>query len=525
MTSQMTGTLNKMSADTKKVLFFIKSPSQNLRAIEAFLSKRNFIVHSEIEIQTSLERILELGPDFIFLSWDHPNSKMLQLPKLISESINAVIVPYVLSNTKESIRKLNICPINPKLYPPVSGPSIERLVLKSTKKVEEQLRLNQSLIKPRKNNTQEELIQVKTNLLADLESDNGFKMNEEEALAASNKHEIDSKILRQKSNTEKNNILKRSRNLNLSESSISELKNSFENKVQKPLENLLESLDSSSAEVPATETTAAPDDTQNTPSQKSGIIIQKGFQNPEGLGTTIQKDFQNPEGLGSILQKGAGASENIETYIPNHGKSENGGNLAANNYLKAFCLSVYSDNWCGYLIIATTAKLDFSTIDLVFTDWISSQFTNMQELDELDFFELKTVDQDFLEHLTKNADYTEKVKIKNDELSVSFFPVDPNKMLLELNDEQNLIKVATEDIPHDVALNFSLHLHLPENKKYILYTQINKPLSLEQKKRLIENKIYLMYTPIDHEKEYKKFMAEKNVEEIYKNLTKKLSST
>ncbi|MEK6628788.1 MAG: hypothetical protein AABY53_09190, partial [Bdellovibrionota bacterium] len=163
------------------------------------------------------------------------------------------------------------------------------------------------------------------------------------------------------------------------------------------------------------------------------------------------------------------------------------------------------------LIITTQVELEFSTVDIIFTDWIKVQFDNLQEADEFDFFELKNIDFELISTLTENADYSETIKVNNYDLTISFFPIEPSKMALELNDDQSLIKIQTDDIPVDISLNFSLHLHLPENKKYLLYTPINKTLTPDQKSRLVTKKIQSLFTPLEFEKEYKKFLAEKNV--------------
>lgn len=528
-------TLEGMSEDNKKVLLFIKAPSHNLKPLEAFLGKRNFVVYSESDIKEALIKALELQPDFVFLAWDHPNPKITQLPNLIAQSIMAPVVAYIMSNTKEATRKLNICPINPKLYPPISGPAIERLVLKSGKAaVAEEERITQVKSKAK---SQEELMQVRADLIAHLENENSAAPSDSSQAQSLEQQELNNQILRNKSILERNDILQRSAKVNLSDEVVGELKKTFADKVKVPLEKLLENL--ASVEVLEDESTS-----------NGSVIIQKGFKNPQGLGTVVQKGLGEGTTLGTSIQKSLTNShdltsltqENSEAEIPSHIAKDPKARAAyqelalkekqrkpayqasPDKQLRAYCMSVYSDNWCGYLVISTDANLDFSTIDLVFTDWIKLQFNNLQEIDEYDFFEFKFVEQGFVDELAPKADYFEQVTVGPYNLNVLFFPIDPTKMTLELNDEKNLIQVSTEEIPADVELSFSLHLHLPENKKYLVYTQVNKALSLEQKKRLIANRVHLLFTPLDFEKEYKKFIAEKNVKEIYTNMKKKLST-
>jgi hypothetical protein len=507
-----------MTENAKKILLFIKAPSHNLKSIEVFLGKRNFEVFSESDIKEALVKALELKPDFIFLAWDHPNPKIAQLPALIAQATLSTVVAYIMSNTKEASRKLNVCSVNLKLYPPISGPAIERLILKSEKNTA----TDEHKLIHKKTNTenQKNLAEVRKNLLDNLDSENVVIHNESSFIEAEKEKELTELIIRNKSIDEKNSILQRSAKVNLSPEIIKELKNSFQSKVKIPLEDLLENL-------------AAANEIYEQENDASGIIIQKGAENPEdlgaviqkgigmgtSLGTAIQKNTSDSSDLGSAIQKGVASNKSLGLAIQDKPRSHT---LAqrATAFVKAYCMSVYSDNWCGYLVIAINTQLDFSSIDLIFTDWINSHFNNLQEIDEYDFFEFKFVDQDFINQLGPKAEYHEHVKVKDYNLDVFFFPIDPNKMTLELNEEKNLIQLSTEEVPSDEDLNFSLHLHLPENKKYLLYTQANKSLSQDQKKRLIANRIFLLYTPLDFEKEYKKFMAEKNVKEIYNKLKK-----
>lgn len=192
--------------------------------------------------------------------------------------------------------------------------------------------------------------------------------------------------------------------------------------------------------------------------------------------------------------------------------------------LRAYCLSVYSEGWCGYLTTLSNRAFEPGALKNILTAWINEHFENVVEPDEHDFVELENVDASLSEDLERDAEYYERLQIENYEISVSFFSVDPARMSFELNDDASLIKMATSDIPPDTELPFSLHLHLPENKKYIVYTQANKKLSLEQKNRLIGSKIILLYTPLNFGNEYKKFVAQRNIKDFCLNHLKKKSA-
>jgi hypothetical protein len=511
-----------MTPESKKVLFFIKSPSHNLKSIELFLNKRNFTVFNESDIKEALTQIIEHQPDFIFLAWDHSSPVITSLPKLISQATAAIIVPYIMSNTKEAARKFNICPINPKLYPPISGPAIERLVLKFEKQsTEDAFKLNH--IKTTMS-TQEDLNTIKSNFMANLdnfinEAQEQAEESPESEQAEEQRHEQveeKEKHQRKESIEKRGGLLRQSLKSNLTTQNIEQLKKSFEDKIKQPLENLINTLN----------------ETQNygevgvidAPESSIGAvkITETSFKKADNGGIIIQEGASG--NLGSIVQKGVGQGQELGTIThENTDSPQQHGSVILAERLKAYCMSVYSENWCGYLIITTAVQLDFSSVDMIFTDWIKQQFENMQEIDEYDFFEFRDVDPSILKNLTAKADYVETLEINGFALNVGFFPIEPDKMNIDLTDDKSLIKIMTEDIPTDAEIGFSLHLHLPENKKYLLYTQANKSLSYEQKKRLVTNKIFQLYTPLDFAKEYKKFMIEKNVRELYQTLSKKFS--
>lgn len=119
--------------EAKKKLFFVASNSKNIKYVENFLLKRNFEVLLDSDLDSSLSRIISLQPDFIFLPLDHANGRIVAMINAINSLTKGVTVLFVQNNTKESIRKLEYskCPF--KLYPPMSGPAVERLVLKTIK--------------------------------------------------------------------------------------------------------------------------------------------------------------------------------------------------------------------------------------------------------------------------------------------------------------------------------------------------------------------------------------------------------
>ena len=423
-------------------ILIIKAPSDNLGPVEHFLQKRHYKVFVEQDVKMAMVKVIEVDPNIIFLAWDHPNAKIQELPGLMAKACKAVVIPYVMGQSKEVVRKLDICSMNPKLYPPVSGPAIERLVTKFSKV---QIRKNADYDEiVGKHRPERELVRESIAPIEWLTPNGEWNTNpnvpqsgETATVNLQNRNLI---LVRQQRIKKRSEILLMYKKKSLPAEISTELKKTMPLKIKLPLEKMLQSLP----------------------------------------GTT-------------------------EEY-------------------RAYCISVFSEKWCGYLTIISNRSLEGDSLKTILGAWIVEHFANALEVDEHDFIEVNSIDPNFAGYLSQNSEYFEKLNISNCDISVGFLSLDPQKMNLELNTENTLIKLATEDIPTDQEMRFSLHLHLQENKKYLVYVQANKRLTPEQKNRLLSNKITQLFTALDFEPEYKKFVVERNIHDFCLSIVKKKSA-
>lgn len=432
LASEMLGIIIEMSIIERKSILIIKAPAHNLRPVEHYLEKRSFKVFVEHDIKMAMLKLAEVQPSIIFLAWDHPNLKIMDLPQQMAQVTKATIIPYTMGFTKDDVRKLDACAMNPKLYPPISGPAIERLVAKFVK------------IEIRKNSDYDEIV-------------NGYK-------------------------TEK------------------------------------------VPETPTVVTRVSPVAVEPAlappvkPARQTNVIVIKQQKRQEILLSYKKKTLST--GVTAELKK----TFPVQVKIPIERLLLTATKTAEPKSYRAYCLAVVCETWCGYLTVISDHPLEMGPLRKIFTNWIKENFENVIEHDEHDFVEINNFEPELLELFEKGAEYHEKLDTPNFDLRVCFFSVEPAKMNIEMSDDHSLIKMSTDDIPANKELPFSLHLHLPENKKYIVYTQANKILSTEQKNRLIANKILMLYTPVSFEKEFKKFLTEKNLREFRQNPLQKKSA-
>src|SRR3989338_4402584 len=90
----------------KTRLFFFKANAFDLKAVETYLTKRDYDVQSESDLKKALVKILQFEPAFVFIAWDHPHERIRSVPVFINQSIITTIVPYIQSSSRDQLRHL-----------------------------------------------------------------------------------------------------------------------------------------------------------------------------------------------------------------------------------------------------------------------------------------------------------------------------------------------------------------------------------------------------------------------------------
>ncbi|MCB9027158.1 MAG: hypothetical protein H6625_12620 [Bdellovibrionaceae bacterium] len=109
------------------ILLIVKNKSQ-FGSIIQFLNRREWqctVVTTMNEAITSLSRD---QPDFVFISFNHPNPKMMRLPGVLSQAFNAECVGFCETPDLKTESRLTASRIKYKLVGAASGPSIHRRV-------------------------------------------------------------------------------------------------------------------------------------------------------------------------------------------------------------------------------------------------------------------------------------------------------------------------------------------------------------------------------------------------------------
>jgi hypothetical protein len=116
---------------TMNFVFFLKNAQHNTKPLELYLERRGFKMETENSIPAALEKIKESKPDYVFVAWDHMDRNIQNILSLITG--DAIVIPYITSTSGPDTRKLMGLNMPIKMFPPLSGPAIQRLVLKLQK--------------------------------------------------------------------------------------------------------------------------------------------------------------------------------------------------------------------------------------------------------------------------------------------------------------------------------------------------------------------------------------------------------
>ena len=84
-------------------------------------------------MRQALAYIIQHKPQYVMIGVDHPNKKVRMLPKLLTQAFPVKIVVFAETQNNNAIKALHEAQMEYSLFPPVSGPSIDRMIRKIKK--------------------------------------------------------------------------------------------------------------------------------------------------------------------------------------------------------------------------------------------------------------------------------------------------------------------------------------------------------------------------------------------------------
>lgn len=111
----------------------LKSKATSLKGAEQFLRNRQWQIISTTNLREAIAAVIQKQPEFIMIAADHSNRKVRMLPKLMGQAFPVKVIGFVESSTNSSMAVLHEMGLEYNVFPPVSGPAIERTILKLKK--------------------------------------------------------------------------------------------------------------------------------------------------------------------------------------------------------------------------------------------------------------------------------------------------------------------------------------------------------------------------------------------------------
>ncbi|MFS4457788.1 hypothetical protein [Bdellovibrio sp. HCB2-146] len=122
--------LKQMEQEQKKSLLIIKGSPTGLGPAEGFLRNRDWKVKATSNLKEALVYLVQEQPAFVMVSVDHPNKKVRNLPKVLTQAFPVCVIAFAEESSTASYKNLSASATEYLIYPPITGPAIERTVNK-----------------------------------------------------------------------------------------------------------------------------------------------------------------------------------------------------------------------------------------------------------------------------------------------------------------------------------------------------------------------------------------------------------
>lgn len=464
-----------MSQDpVKKKLLIIKSNPASLGAVEGFLRNRDWTMKSTTNLKEALIFLVQEQPQFVLVSIDHPNRKVRNLPKILTQAFPVCVIAFAESNSAASFTLLNSCNTEYVLYPPVTGPAVERTVNKYYK--DQQIR----------------------------ESSAGFNRGAAPAEGAdgvisikgqgpagdmSSAHSILQQLL---SGDEMSTMAHGPGGSSVGGMIPGTGNNSMNGMMTGPASTMASHTSATNNGLGpewARQQSPADDPSLGSPTG-SGPLRNNGPSWAPMEGRKKKKDRTPPEQIeenpaaskqDSIILRGAKNALDKSCIKTSFAEAE-----AIEDSTNTSCIVVESPRFSGYLITAMgkDRKIDDSFIKKIRERLFRFLKENGEHIEDSDPMQLKIKEVPFEDWALAQAEFLRKSVHEGQEVAMAFFPCPDVKICTGASADEEMASIHLNELAGDVAVEFNVYIYLPKNNKYVLYTPRGSKFFAVQKERL-----------------------------------------
>ncbi|WP_413612743.1 hypothetical protein [Bdellovibrio sp. HCB-110] len=124
----------RMFQEPNRTILIIRSESADLSVAQKYMTKNDWSTYSTYNLHDAINYIIKQVPQFIMVSIDHPNKNIKNFTKLLMQSFPDRVIVFAEKARPLTYHHFNELGGEFNIYPPVSGPSIERTLLAYYKK-------------------------------------------------------------------------------------------------------------------------------------------------------------------------------------------------------------------------------------------------------------------------------------------------------------------------------------------------------------------------------------------------------
>lgn len=569
-----------------KTMLILKSQATALGTVETFLRNRGWKIFSTANLKEALVQIVSSKPSYVLISVDHANKKVRALPKLLAQAFPVACITFAETQSSASFKVLNESATEYRVYPPVTGPAIERCVNKYLKDQQTRMTVqsaNDTFRGEGKDAHGNEMISIKGGGSGNIEIKGGGETG------------VDAGRLFAQLMGEEGSIITTATSGKVDNNQI----------FAQPLDED-DGPAAGSNFIPSgslanqNQETALPPYLQGKAEDSGGrqsggngfgqTYVQKGSagnigtyvpptgenanwgkaqnSNPNGaLGSAQQggpggdihgnlSDGTPAEGLGSreyrrkqaaaaawapmedrnyierIKEKRARSDENQTLIARGTQKSLEESVVVGDGVVKeqakdntsAACIVVESERFSGYLVavMGQNRQIDQTFIDSVKTKLFKFLKENGEEVADSDGMEIKIKQVDFEPWALEYAEFLRKSVHEGSEVAMAFFPRRPIKAILEESHNKDMARIELDELQGDRQVEFDLYVYLPNNNKYVLYTPKGGVFYNKQMDRLKKQGVTHMHVQKDAAAAISKYKAQNYLNDMIEDHEQKL---
>ncbi|MGZ3746919.1 MAG: hypothetical protein ACXWRE_06120 [Pseudobdellovibrionaceae bacterium] len=427
-----------------KTMLILKSQPGALGVVEVFLRNRGWQLHSTADLKEAMVQIVTQKPSYILISVDHSNKKTRALPKLLTSAFPVATIVFAESQSSVSYKILNESVTDYRVYPPVTGPAIERCVNKYLKdqQTKASIQKNENFKSGGKGAAGSEVVSIKgssdfnsegaTRLLTQFLGEDAGMLT---AIQVAAKGEYNNSIIAQPWTEEGEGLLENSsaQDLRATQQGQSPQQHGF----------------SKGATAPEQKGSHWEPLSENEYSRRQAEGWARSEANETLIARGVQRSLEE-----SVDARGGGPQAKIEETT------------------SVACILVDSPRFSGYLIAAMGKN---HKIDKVFMEGIKERLfkflkENGEEVSKNDSLGINIKQVDFEPWALMYAEFLRKSVHQGNEVAIAFFPRRPIHTILEESSHHEMAKLPLEEFQGDRQVEFDLYVYLPSNNKYVLYT-------------------------------------------------------